>query len=164
MIADLSGWYLGPPTPAVLPQPTNPTYGPATALEVGTPSIGLATAVGTGPDLDAVANLGIAATWNGAAELATPGNIVLFGHRTTHGAPFLNINLVPLGGLVTLHGTDGHTYNYVVVRQDVTVPSYNIINNIGVNSGLATVQLVACTPPHSVKFRWVTTARLVTVT
>ena len=164
MIADLSGWYLGPPTPAVLPQPTNPTYGPATALELGTPSIGLATAVGTGPDLDAVANLGIAATWNGAAELATPGNIVLFGHRTTHGAPFMNINLVPIGGLVTLHGTDGHTYNYVVVRQDVTVPSYNIINNIGINSGLATVQLVACTPPHSVKFRHVTTARLVAVT
>jgi sortase (surface protein transpeptidase) len=126
--------------------------------------IGLFTAVGTGSNLDAVANLGIAATWNGAAQLATPGNIVLFGHRTTHGAPFLNINLVPIGGAVTLIGDDGHSYNYVVVRQDVTVPSFNIINDIGVNAGLATVQLVACTPPHSVKFRWVTTARLVSVT
>ncbi len=164
MIADLSGWYLGSATAAALPPPVNPSYGPATALELDTASIGLATAVGTGANLDAVANLGIAATWNGAAELATPGNIVLFGHRTSHGAPFLNINFVPLGGAVTLIGSDGHFYNYVVVRQDVTVPSFNIINNIGVNSGIATVQLVACTPPHSVTFRWVTTARLVSVT
>ena len=124
----------------------------------------MALPVGTGSNLDAVANLGIAATWNGAAQLATPGNVVLFGHRTTHGAPFLNINLVPLGGLINLIGDDGHSYNYVVVRQDVTAPSFNVINNIGVTSGLATVQLVACTPPHSVRFRWVTTARLISVT
>jgi sortase (surface protein transpeptidase) len=89
---------------------------------------------------------------------------VLFGHRTSHGAPFLNINLVPLGGGISLIGDDGHSYNYVVVRQDVTAPSFNVINNIGLTSGLATVQLVACTPPHSVRFRWVTTARLVSVT
>ena len=89
---------------------------------------------------------------------------MLFGHRTTHGAPFLNINLGAdrRAGHVARHRRPH--YNYVVVRQDVTVPSYNIINNIGVNSGLATVQLVACTPPHSVKFRRVTTARLVSVT
>ena len=78
--------------------------------------------VGTGPNLDAVANLGIAATWNGAAQLATPGNIVLFGHRTTHGAPFRFIDSVPIGGVISLIGDDGHSYNYIAVRQDVTVP------------------------------------------
>ncbi len=31
MIADLSGWYLGPPTVATLPTPTNPMYDPNTA-------------------------------------------------------------------------------------------------------------------------------------
>jgi hypothetical protein len=164
LIADLNGWYLGTPTAASLAPPINPAFGPATAHEVGVGSIGMDLPVGTGPDLDAIANLGIAATWNGAAQLATPGNIVLFGHRTSHGAPFLNINNVPIGGLINLIGDDGHSYNYVVVRQDVTVPSFNIINGIGVGSGLATVQLVACTPPHSVTFRWVTTARLVSVT
>ena len=132
MIADLSGWYLGSPTAATLPPPVNPTFGPATALELTTPSIGLATAVGTGANLDAVANLGIAATWNGAAELATPGNIVLFGHRTTHGAPFLNINLVPLGGAVTL---TRRRRPYLQLRgrapRRQTVPSFNVINNIG---------------------------------
>ena len=135
-----------------------------TAHEVDVQPISMSLAVGTGSNLDAVANLGIAATWNGAAQLAQPGNIVLFGHRTTHGAPFLRINEIPLGGVVSLIGDDGHSYNYVVVRQDVTVPNFNIINNIGVRAGLATVQLVACTPPHSVTFRWVTTARLVSVT
>ena len=61
-------------------------------------------------------------------------------------------------------GDDGHSYNYVVVRQDVTIPSFNVINNIGLTSGLSTVQLVACTPPGSIKFRHVTTARLISVT
>ena len=164
LIADLNGWYLGAPTTAVLAPPVNPFYGPASAREVDTASIGMSLPVGTGSNLDAVANLGVAATWNGAAELATPGNIVLFGHRTTHGAPFLNINLIPIGGGISLIGDDGHSYNYVVVRQDVTVPSFNVINSIGLKSGLASVQLVACTPPHSVTFRWVTTARLVSVT
>ncbi|MEO8263965.1 MAG: sortase [Ilumatobacteraceae bacterium] len=164
LIADLNGWYLGAPTAAVLPPPTNPNFGPSTAHEVDAGSIGMSLPVGTGSNLDAVANLGIAATWNGAAQLATPGNVVLFGHRTSHGAPFLYINYVPLGGVINLIGDDGHSYNYVVVRQDVTAPFFTAINNIGITSGLATVQLVACTPPHSVRFRWVTTARLISVT
>lgn len=164
MIADLNGWYLGTPSTATLPTPTNPTYGPATALEVDVGSIGMAVPIGTGSNLDTVANLGIAATWTGMTQVATPGNILLFGHRTTHGAPFLRINEIPIGGFISLVGSDGHTYNYMVVRQDVTLPNYTTINNIGLSSGLATVQLVACTPPHSVKFRQVTTARLVSVT
>jgi Sortase domain len=163
MIADINGWYLGPPTPAVLAPPVNPSYGPSTAVAVHSPSIGMALQVGTGTNLDAVANLGIAATWNGAAELATPGNIVLFGHRTSHGAPFLNIDAVPLGGTISLVGDDRHVYTYMVVRHDVTAPNFNTINNIGLSSGMVTVQLVACTPPHSVRFRWVTTARLISV-
>src|SRR5512143_2560204 len=85
MIADLNGWYLGTPSTATLPVPTNPSYGPASALEVDAGSIGMALPVGTGTNLDAVANLGIAATWNGKAQVAAPGNILLFGHRTTHG-------------------------------------------------------------------------------
>jgi hypothetical protein len=164
MIADLNGWYLGPPTTALLPVPVNPSYGPSTAQKVDTASIGMSVAVGTGSDLDAVANLGIAATWNGAALLSTPGNIVLFGHRTTHGAPFRSIDAIRLGDIVNMIGDDGHSYNYMVVRQDITAPSFNVINNIGARSGLATVQLVACTPPGSVRFRWVTTARLISVT
>ena len=164
LIADLNGWFLGPPTTAVLAPPINPFYGPATARQVTASSIGMSIAVGTGTNLDAVANLGIAATWNGTAALATPGNIALFGHRTTHGAPMLYINLIPIGGGISLMGDDGHSYNYIVVHQDVTLPIFSLINNIGLKSGIASVQLIACTPPHSVTFRWVTTARLVSVT
>jgi hypothetical protein len=164
MIADLAGWYLGSPSAALAPPPVNPVFGPATAAELAAGSIGMSVPVGTGANLDAVANLGIAATWNGAAQLGVPGNIVLFGHRTTHGAPFRFIDIVPLGGIVSLAGDDGHSYNYLVVRQDVTAPSFAIINAIGTSSGPATVQLVACTPPGSVRFRVVTTARLISVT
>ena len=89
---------------------------------------------------------------------------MLFGHRTTHGGPFRYINEVPIGGSISLVGDDGHSYNYRVVRQDVTAPNFNVINNIGIRSGMATVQLVACTPPGSVRFRHVTTARLISVT
>ncbi|HEY7628418.1 MAG TPA: sortase [Ilumatobacteraceae bacterium] len=164
MIADLNGWYLGAPSAATLPVPVVPVYGPATALHLDVVSVGISTAVGTGTNLDAVANLGIAATWNGKAQIGVPGNVVLFGHRTTHGAPFLRINEIPLGQFISLTGSDGHSYNYMVVRQDVTLPYFNTINNIGLTSGRSTVQLVACTPPHSVKFRHVTTARLISVT
>src|SRR6185436_4200528 len=125
LIADLNGWYLGTPTSAVQPPPVNPSYGPAFAQNVNVLSIGMSLPVGTGANLDAVANLGIAATWNGAAQLATPGNIVLFGHRTTHGAPFRFINNVNFGEIISLIGDDGHSYNYVAVRQDVTVPNFN---------------------------------------
>jgi sortase (surface protein transpeptidase) len=164
LIADVNGWFLGTPTAATLAPPTNPAYANATAHEVDATRIGMSLPVGTGSNLDAVANLGIAATWNGTAQLATPGNIVLFGHRTTHGAPFLNINLLSPGSIISLIGDDGHSYNYMVTRIDVTIPVFSVINNIGVNAGLATVQLVACTPPHSVRFRLVTTARLISVT
>lgn len=164
LIADLNGWYLGSPTGAALAPPVNPSYGPTFARALNVASIHMSTYVGTGTNLDAVANLGIAATWNGTAQLAVPGNIVLFGHRTTHGAPFRYINEIPYGSLINLIGDDGHSYNYVVVRQDVTLPSFTVINNIGASSGVSTVQLVACTPPGSVRFRHVTTARLISVT
>jgi sortase (surface protein transpeptidase) len=164
LIADVNGWYLGSPTNAVLTAPKNPSYQPNQALSLEATRIGMSLPVGTGNNLDAVANLGVAATWNGAAQVATPGNIVLFGHRTTHGAPFLNINLLDPGTVISLIGGDGHSYNYMVVRSDVTIPNFNVINNIGTGSGLATVQLVACTPPHSIAFRLVTTARLISVT
>ena len=61
-------------------------------------------------------------------------------------------------------GTSGTFDGGSFAGQDVTIPNYTIINNIGLTSGLSTVQLVACTPPHSVTFRHVTTARLVSVT
>jgi sortase (surface protein transpeptidase) len=164
MIADLNGWFLGTPSNAVLAPPANPSFGPANPTNLHMPDIGVYTGVGTGSNLDAVANLGIAAQWNNGVQLGSRGNIIMFGHRTTHGAPFRYINLLPYGSLVSLIGDDGHSYNYMVVRQDVTVPDYGVINAIGAASGPATIQLVACTPPGSVRFRVVTTARLVSVT
>jgi Sortase domain len=163
MIADLAGWYLGTPSTATLGPPNNPSFGPTKANQVIAAAIG-AVGVGTGDNLDAVANLGIAATWNGAALLGVPGNTVLFGHRTIHGAPFRNLDSVPVGGAISMIGDDGHSYNYVVVGSDVTQPDFDPINAIGLASGPSTVQLVACTPLGSIRFRIVVTARLISVT
>jgi hypothetical protein len=164
MIADLSGWYLGTPSVAALPPPANPSFGPSDAQVLVVPSIGVTIGVGIGGDLDAVANLGLAATWSGASRLGVPGNVVLFGHRTTHGAPFRYIDSLPIGSVMSMIGDDGHSYNYVVVRQDVTPPNFDYINSIGLASGPSTVQLVACTPLGSTRLRVVTTARLISVT
>ena len=72
MIADLNGWFLGTPTQACWRR--RPTRGTTRTRRFTcmSPAIGMSVGVGTGTDLDAVANLGLAATWNGTAELATP--------------------------------------------------------------------------------------------
>ena len=37
MIVDVAGWYLGKPDPSTLPVPTNPSFGPTTAVGVVAP-------------------------------------------------------------------------------------------------------------------------------
>ena len=165
LIADLNGWYLGPPTTAVLAPPVNPFYGPATAREVDAP---LHRHVHSGryreptstpwPTL-ALPPRGMAQpSWRRLGTSCCSGIAPPTVRRCSTSTSFRS------AAPSRLIGDDGHSYNYIVVRQDVTVPSFTLINNIGLKSGIATVQLVACTPPHSVTFRWVTTARLVSVT
>ena len=159
----LNGWYLGTPTQATLAPPINPLYDPNTPAGLRSDD----RHVGTG---------------SAPAPTSTRWPISDRGHVERHGgvgharqhravrAPHHARRAVPhhqpdsSRRVVSLLGTDGHLYNYMVVHQDVTIPSFNVINNIGLTSGLSTVQLVACTPPHSVKFRHVTTARLFSVT
>ena len=54
-------------------------------------------------------------------------------------------------------GDDGHSYNYVVVRQDVTVPNFSVINNIGSSPDLPRCNSLPARHRDSVTFRWVTT-------
>ena len=162
MIADLNGWYLGTPTPATLAAAGQPVVRPVDGRGSAHPFDRHGTAGRYRTDLDAVANLGIAATWNGAAQLADARQ-----HRAVR-APHHARRTVPqhqpryrLGGIDhPRSATTVIVYTTWSCASDVTAPNFNIINNIGVASGMATVQLVACTPPHYVRFRWVTTARL----
>jgi LPXTG-site transpeptidase (sortase) family protein len=164
LIADVAGWYLGSTTAASLPPPTNPVYPPSPARTLVVPAIDEWMPIETGPNLDVIADRGHAAAWGDAINMATPANVMLFGHRTTKGAPFRYIDRLPPGSIFNVIGADGRTYNYMVIRTDITAPNFNTINNIGLSTGPLTAQLIACHPPGKVTYRVVVTGRLISVT
>lgn len=169
LIADVAGWYLGTPTSPTLPVPVNPNYMPNRAVGVLANKIGLYAGVSVGTNLDTVANRGVAATWADTANVASPGNMMLFGHRTTYGGIFRYINSLKPGDTFSLFGTDGRSYNYLVMFTGVTAPTFESISNVAAFTGApVTAQLVACSKldgtPTSLYHRIVVTGRLVSVT
>jgi len=169
MIADVAGWYLGHPPPATQPLPVNPNYSPNKVTAVFSNKIGMYAPVKSGGgSLDYIADQGYAAAWSDLANVASPGNVMLFGHRTTNPARFYRINELKPGDAFTLVGTDGHYYNYTVVHTTVTSPYYSFIAPIASFYPPVTAQLVACSKldgsATSTKYRIVVTGRLVSVT
>lgn len=170
MIADVAGWFLGTPSAPVLAAPSNPNYTPNLALRVNASKAYVNTAVKASSSsyLDYWADRGYAATWSDLANVATPGNVMLFGHRTTGSAPFRYINLLNVGDSFSILGSDGRTYHYRVVDERVTLPSYSTIAGLAAAHGPMTAQLVACSKldgsATSTKYRLVITGRLYAVT
>lgn len=175
LIADVAGWYLGTPTTPTQGVPVNPNYQPNRATRVytskmrsgGYPVVDAYISSCCG-SLDAIANAGVAATWSDTVNVASPGNVMLFGHRTTHGAIFRYINSLRPGDTFTLIGSDGHHYNYLVMYTGVTAPRFTDINNIATYmKAPVTAQLVACSKPDgtatSTSWRISVTGRLVSV-
>lgn len=85
------------------------------------------------------------------------GNVVIFGHRTTYGAPFGNIDQLKDGDQVTLESTTG-IYTYAVVGQKV-IGEHDM--SVLSQDGPPRVSLCACNPPHRRDQRLVVTAVLV---
>jgi len=169
LIADVAGWYLGPPSVAALAVPANPNYYPNSTSRVVVNKIGVNVAVHAGGNLDYWADRGYSVTWSDIVNVASPGNVMAFGHRTTGSAPFRYLNLLKAGDTFSLVGADGHYYNYRVVHIGVTSPSYTAIANIAAYmKAPVTAQLVACSKPDgtptSTSYRVVVTGRLVSVT
>ena len=169
MIADVAGWYMGHPPVATQPVPVNPAYNPNKAVAVYANKIGMYAPVKSGGgSLDYIADQGYAAAWSDLANVASPGNVMLFGHRTTGTAPFRYINGLKPGDTFTLIGTDGHYYNYLVMYTTVTAPYYSSIAPIATYFPPITAQLVACSKADgtatSTRYRIVVTGRLVSVT
>jgi sortase (surface protein transpeptidase) len=167
LIADLAGWFLGSPVAATQPVPVNPTRAPNKAVSVHVPKIGVNLFVRSGSNLDAIADAGHAATWSQLADVATPGNIMLFGHRTNANGPFRNLHLLVPGDGFVIAGADGHAYLYRVVDKRVTARQYGAVAAVAVGWGPATAQLVACSrldgTPTSTTYVIVITGRLVAV-
>ena len=164
LVADVAGWYLGATSVASLPPPANPVYLPNRATTVVIPPIDQWLPIETGPNLDTIANRGHAAAWGDAINVATQTNIMLFAHRTSKGGPFRYIDQLRGGDIFNIVGTDGRSYNYLVMRTDIVAPNFNTINNIGLSVGSVTAQLIACHPPGKVTYRIVVTGRLISVT
>ena len=169
LIADVAGWYLGTPSSATQPQPANPIYVPNAAAAVYVPKIGVYVAIKAGGgSLDSIANQGYAATWSDINIVAAPGNLMLFGHRTTGSAPFRYLNEMNDGDEFIIVGSDGHQYHYQVMDVGISAPSYSLIQALANPYGPVTAQLVACSKLNgtatSTLYRIVVTGRLTSVT
>ncbi len=169
LIADVAGWYLGVPTNATQPAPSNPVYSPNAAFAVYVPKIGVFVRIKAGGgNLDRIADEGYAATWSDINTVAAPGNVMLFGHRTTGSAPFRYLDNLNNGDEFIIVGSDQHSYHYQVMGKDVTRPTYSVIQRLASPYGPLTAQLVACSKPDgsatSTAYRIVVTGRLVSVT
>ncbi len=168
LIADVAGWYLGTPSVATQPKPANPIYEPNAAAAVYVPKIGVYVAIKAGGgSLDSIADRGYAATWSDINTVAAPGNLMLFGHRTTGSAPFRYLNSMSVGDEFIIVGSDGHQYHYQVMDIGIATPSYSRIQALANPYGPVTAQLVACSKPDgtatSTAYRIIVTGRLTSV-
>jgi sortase A len=111
---------------------------------------------------------GIAHQGTGAAQLALgpghypstafpgqPGTVAFAGHRVTHTHPFLQINLLRRGDVITVSTRWGR-FRYRVYREAIVSPTdVNVLRNVGFQQ----LVLTACHPPHTALERYVVFAR-----
>ena len=83
------------------------------------------------------------------------GTTAIAGHRVTHTHPFLNINLLRRGDVITLNTRWGR-FRYQVYRERIVSPTdVGILSNVGFQQ----LVLTACHPPHTALKRYVVFAR-----
>jgi sortase A len=95
----------------------------------------------------------------GTALPGGAGNVGIAGHRTTHGAPFYNLNELQPGDQVFLTNTAGQTFTYRVTTQFVVAPSDGAVLN---PTPTPTLTLTTCNPRYSASQRLIVRAALVT--
>ena len=74
---------------------------------------------------------------------------------------FRNIDQLRVGSRFEMVGSDGRTFLYEVVRQEVIVPRAEVLIKMVHTAAPITVTLVACHPPGSVRYRLAVTGRLI---
>jgi sortase A len=129
---------------------------PAEALgRIVIPSIGIDWMLVEGVTADALANG--PGHIPGTAMPGQPGNAVISGHRTTHGAPFFNIDALQPGDIIEITTLIGvHTYE--VVQQLIVAPTDVWVTN---QVDGAWLTLTACHPRYSARERIIIFARLI---
>lgn len=153
---------------AVAPTPTLATRadGTATAVPrlgrsvavVNIPSIGVTVPLLYGIHDDALSRgLGL---WPGTSLPGRPGNAVIAGHRTSHGAPMRDIDKLAIGDriYVTTAGKKQSVLEYRITKRRVVRPDAMWITR---PTRTATLTIFACHPPHSIAYRYVIFAKLI---
>lgn len=119
------------------------------------PSLGIDSAVAEGVDLASL-DSGVG-HWPGTAMPGQPGNLVLAGHRTTHGAPFRRLDELAVGDGVVV-GTGSRSTTYRVTGTEIVSPEQL---DVARPTAEPTATLFACHPPGSARQRIV--VRLVAI-
>lgn len=154
---DLVGYFTGTPLAATNGAPVNALpVGDTFPGELWIPAIKLRTVVRENADLVDFDPVHIPES----RSPNQPGNVAIFGHRTSHGREFRNLDRLKKGSLVVLV-TNGRTYTYTVTAVGVLKPDDPALWASSSND--QTLTLVACHPPGSVRFRIVAFARLTSV-
>ena len=98
--------------------------------------------------------------WPGTALPGKPGNAVVAGHRTSHGAPMRDIDKLQVGDrvYVTIGGKRQSTLEYRITKRQIVRPDAMWITR---PTKAATLTIFACHPPHSIAYRYVIFAKLV---
>lgn len=120
------------------------------------PAIGLDEGVRAGVSLSVI-DRGVA-HWVGTATPGDAGNVVLAGHRTTHTAPFLDLDRLATGDLVFMTDGTGFDVMYKVVETIVVEPEDIWITY---DTGAPQLTMFACHPKGSARYRIVVRADLV---
>ncbi len=175
VIADVAGWYVGPPKAATYssaafdpPAPTAPFN-----WTLSVPRMGLVNLVA--PNLvsgDYVVDTGNSWHWTNTGLIGVDNqSIVVFGHRTSKNGPYrLQHNLL-VNDRLYIDTRDNRRYEYKFVREQLTGDSpSSILNAARTNSAGTTFTLVACTgsstifddqPRGGIRYRIVSTFVLV---
>jgi LPXTG-site transpeptidase (sortase) family protein len=152
---DLRGGPPAAPTGPTLPTPVMPpadSYAPEPAVVLGTieiPALGLAAPLNQGVTLNNI-DRG-PSHWPGTALPGELGNVVVAGHRVTHGGPFRHIDKLVAGDQV-IFTVDGRRSVYRVTEHEVVTPdAIHIVDQTPAYTGT----LFACHPPGSEAYRYV---------
>jgi LPXTG-site transpeptidase (sortase) family protein len=155
LVTDLMGWFTGSPTPMTTGPAANP---PSPGLQfpailtvprfgaVGAPSV--MTCSSDTRDVSLATGPG---HLTGTSSPGAPSNTAIFGHRTTHTAPFFFLDQMQIGDLIELATIGGVARYSVEAVRSIVSPADETIYFLG--SERPTITLIACTPPHSVRYR-----------
>ena len=157
-----------PTTAKVVPSTTTPTARPV-VQKYGTIKCGDGIGKITIPAIDVnfyyVACVGTAELNRGVGHFpksVTPGqlgNAALTGHRTSHLAPFSDLDELKAGDVIQIETILGGAYTYVVTGSEVVEPSdYHVVTDS--DPTRATLTLITCTPKFTSKQRLVVHAEL----